>query len=188
MDLTFNEQQKEGIMVLKKAIRNGVSMALLNLDKPLRTHLVDNCILSGGCTWSIHNTKIPNDWDLLFKSQRESVSFLQYIQGNKSDVLDVSPQYVTATTGTKVITANAVTLKNNVQVIDFKWQRQNFDFVHCMPYYDIKEDKFHISYQQYDAIVNNRLLINPLLRTTLDEKRLQKWTDRGLKYERNTNV
>jgi hypothetical protein len=186
MNTTFTEQEKERIMDLKKAVRNGISKALIPLNTTLRGHLINNCILTGGCTASICASATPNDWDLLFKKEQDAVSFQQYIQDNNSDVMDIVPQYATAATGTKLVTINAVTLKNKVQVINWKWKRENFDFIHCMPYYDIKEDKFYISREQFDSIQNYKLVINPGFKINpanlLDDKRIEKWIKRGFSY------
>jgi hypothetical protein len=62
----------------------------------------------------------------------------------------------------KVVTANAVTFKNGLQVITHtcKAHREAFDFIHCMPYFDMKTQQLFISRRQYDAIKNKKLIKN----------------------------
>jgi hypothetical protein len=178
MNHTFTDHEVIEIQAIKKKIRNGISKALLPVNKTLRSHLISNCIVTGGCSYSSFYNQEPNDWDLLFKDEQASLSFKHYITANKADVMEAGVYAGVQFTG-KLITTNAVTLKNKVQVIDWKWQRNNFDFIHCMPWYNIKEDKYHIAKEQYDAIKNKKLVINDSLKFKFNNRRLKKWLDRG---------
>jgi len=173
MNNKFTEQEHLIILEMKKRIRDGVSKALL------RSHLIDTCIVTGGCSYSSFCFQEPNDWDLLFKDELSASAFIEWIHNHKEDIMDMVEYNGVVAKGSKVITSNAVTLKNKVQVIDWKWQRQNFDFIHCMPWYDIKEDKYYISIEQYNAIKNKQLILRDRNTYVPDNKRLDKWLGRG---------
>ena len=179
MNNKFTEQEHLTILEMKKRIRDGVSKALLPIEKRLRSHLIDTCIVTGGCSYSSFCFQEPNDWDLLFKDELSASAFIEWIHNHKEDIMDMVEYNGVVAKGSKVITSNAVTLKNKVQVIDWKWQRQNFDFIHCMPWYDIKEDKYYISIEQYNAIKNKQLILRDRNTYVPDNKRLDKWLGRG---------
>jgi len=183
MSHKFTDHEVLAIQEVKKRIRNGVSKALLPINHSLRLHLINNCIVTGGCSYSTYFNQEPNDWDLLFKDEMSAHAFATYIKQHQEDVSDMTQYNGTDIKGAKLITANAVTLKNKVQVIDWKWQRNNFDFIHCMPWYDLKEDKYHIASEQYDAIKNKQLILRDPDTYVPDDKRLKKWVDRGFTIE-----
>lgn len=173
----FDNLEVVAIQEIKKRIRNGVSKALMPIEHKLRSHIINTCIVTGGCSSSLYFNQEPNDWDLLFKDEVSARSFKSYIDANKDDV--ISLEEYQGQVGNKLITANAVTLKNKVQVIDWKWKRNNFDFIHCMPWYDLQEDKYHIAAEQYDAIKNKQLILRDPDTYVPNDRRLKKWLDRG---------
>ena len=64
--------------------------------------------------------------------------------------------------GDKIITENAITLTNGIQLITRHYGhpdtiRGTFDFVHCMPYYLPYFDKLYISKEQYNLNMNKKL-------------------------------
>ena len=182
MNHKFTDLEVVAIQQIKKTIRNGVSKALLPINQTLRTHLINNCIVTGGCSASAFYDQEPNDWDLLFKDEVSSRSFNHYIMDHKEDVMEAGMYTGVQFTG-KLITTNAITLKNKVQVIDWKWQRNNFDFIHCMPWYDLQADKYHIAKEQYDAIKNKELIARDPSTFKPNDRRLKKWLDRGFTIE-----
>jgi len=183
MSRKFDNLEVVAIQEVKKRIRNGVSKALLPINHTLRSHLISNCIVTGGCSSSLYFNQEPNDWDLLFKDEVSANSFRGYITQHQEDVLDMTEYNGTDIKGAKLITANAVTLKNKVQVIDWKWQRNNFDYIHCMPWYDLQADKYHIASEQYDAIKNKQLIARDPDTFKPNDRRLKKWLDRGFTIE-----
>jgi len=81
----------------------------------------------------------------------------------------------------KVITQNAITLKNKMQFITlakYEDARIGFDFIHCMPYYDLSSEKFFISEQQMDVIAKKKLVKNPKGREPV-QWRIDKFLARG---------
>ena len=182
MSHKFTDQEVLAIQQIKKTIRNGVSKALLPINQILRSHLISNCIVTGGCSASAFYNQEPNDWDLLFKDEISASSFKHYISSHEEDVMEAGMYTGVQFTG-KLITANAITLKNKVQVIDWKWQRNNFDFIHCMPWYDLEKDKYYIAKEQYDAIKNKELIVGDPNTFKPNKRRLSKWLDRGFTIE-----
>ena len=80
-----------------------------------------------------------------------------------------------------LITENAVTLTNDIQFIYLGTAdvcRANFDFVHCMPWYDIQTQKLYISEAQFTAIKNKRLVYN-LTGESIKDRRIQKYIAKG---------
>lgn len=145
--------------------------------------LMRACIVSGGITASvIHNEKI-NDIDLYFKTQASMDKFKELMTPRivKSIVRDVDPTYMNGTVTGKLVTSNAYTLINDLQVIilDTADAVRHFDFIHCQPYLDISNDSFYISKRQYDCITSKKLVYNPnrILKDT--PKRIEKFKSRG---------
>jgi hypothetical protein len=98
-----------------------------------------------------------------------------------NEVADVTSGYMTITNvDGKLVTANAITFKNGLQVIikADKTHRDTFDFVHCMPYFDMKTQQLFISRLQYDAIKNKQLIENPKF-PQFSQHRTDKFLKRG---------
>lgn len=129
---------------------------------------VKSIFISGGCIASLLQGEKVNDYDLYFKNEdvMKDIKMIYTKTSLKEQVQDVSENYreVFGEDG-KLITENAITLKNGVQLITKHFGhpdklRKTFDYVHCMPYYDFEEDKLYISRVQYDAIINKKLIWN----------------------------
>lgn len=145
--------------------------------------------VSGGCIGSLLREEKVNDIDVYFFSGVDIAPVLELFTKDtsyKNEVEDVSDKYreVLGTNG-KLITENAITLKSGVQIITKHYGmpeeiRKTFDFVHCTPYFDSRDQKLYISKKQYDLNMsktlewNNASAITPL--------REQKFTNRGWKY------
>ena len=56
--------------------------------------------------------------------------------------------------------------------------RIGFDFIHCMPYFDLSSEKFFISEQQMDAIARKKLIQNKTGKTPAGW-RIEKFKSRG---------
>jgi hypothetical protein len=127
-----------------------------------------------------------NDIDLYFKTNEGMTLFQKYMSMKKNQNVikdsDTTGPYATTLLNGKLVTANATTLFNDLQFITlstFEEQQASFDFIHCKPYLDIKDNKFFISQTQYDSIASMQLVINN--KNSLTEKRLKKFKDRGWK-------
>ena len=179
------------IKSLKGIIQGKVQEKLYNMPPELQSYC-KNCILTGGAITSLYHVEEPNDYDLFFNFSvdmlkvKVDVSNMYYNIIPSPWISDITTKYFKDPDvdykgdGTKAVTDWAVTLTNSVQLV-FKTAeyRKGFDFIHCMPYYDIMRDKLYISPHQYDCIVRKKLVINPAHSQPIVEKRIKKYTDRG---------
>lgn len=60
----------------------------------------------------------------------------------------------------------------------------DFDFVHCTPYYRFDEGKFCITKKAYNAVINRQLILNHPERTAPRNynQRVNKWKERGYEF------
>ncbi len=178
------------ISYIKRMIRvHLVNGKISELDPDLNNWLYSNAILTGGAISSLFHDDMPNDWDLYLKTHDDVRIFSEHImvEMNQSKVKEINPKYMADTeVEGKLITSHATTFKNNVQVITMGAadMRKTFDYIHCMPWYDIKEDKLYISEYQYNIILEKRLVRNPDCVNQSSKNRIyraQKYIDRGWK-------
>jgi hypothetical protein len=102
-----------------------------------------------------------------------------------NEVAGVTSGYTLITkVGGKLVTANAITFKNGLQVITRtgKEHRETFDFVHTMPYFDMAKQQLFISRQQYDSIKNKKLIVNPKHLVLVNQWRADKFMGRGWSF------
>lgn len=154
------------------------------LGHEMHTWIFQNAILTGGAISSLIHNEMPNDWDLYAKTPQAIAGFSSHIMEelNQSEVKEVNVKYIADTeVEGKLITANATTFKNNVQVITMGAadMRKTFDYVHCMPWYDIAANKLYISQYQYNIIMEKKLVRNPDCKISHNAYRTQKYIDRG---------
>jgi len=190
--MTFNKNDEIRILHVKEEIEKSLSKRLLDLPMALCNFLSDSSILSGGAIASLMHDDAPNDYDLYLKDNNLITFFNQYVSemantAHKDLIKDANEKYYdSGKIPGKMVTANATTFKNGIQVITLHASnaRNTFDFVHCMPWYDIGLNKLHISYKQYDAIIHKRLIKNDHgYASPLSQKRVEKYTDRGWRFK-----
>ncbi len=175
----------DDIQQVKKMIKSGINLRIDSLNSELRNFLWDNAILTGGAICTLYHGEQPKDWDLYLSDDAAIQSFKTYITADahfQKQVKDINPKYMIDTeVEGKMITSNAVTFHNNVQVITMatKSFRDTFDYIHCMPWYDIKNDVLYMSTQQYNAIKNKKLIVNPKAANPPTAHRIQKYKERG---------
>ena len=173
------------IQTLKELLRSAILNKFSQLDPELHKFLFEEAILTGGAIPSLWTHHPINDWDLYLSDEAAINSFKTYITADKhfqKQVKDINPKCMIDTeVEGKMITSNAVTMHNNVQVITMatKSFRDTFDYIHCMPWYDIKNDKLYISPQQLNAIKAKKLIINPKAKNPPTTYRRQKYIERG---------
>lgn len=184
----FTEYEKHKIKEAKDTIKFRIE-ELKKFDWGQELFNEDNIFLSGGAIGSLLREEVPKDWDFYFYTQSVAVLFKEYIERKHYDMIkEVNSAYMEhSDSNGKLITANAITLKTDDSFIfTFAGQpeevRKHFDFVHCKPYYVLKEDKLFISKEQYDACVNKKLIKN----TTPENIKLwreQKFLNKGFTYD-----
>jgi hypothetical protein len=101
-----------------------------------------------------------------------------------ADILDISESYAddnVKNASQPCVTANAITFKNKFQLItlaDYYSARKTFDLVHCLPYYDLKNDKFFISEHQF-RVIQQKKLVKQYSGNIIKDYRLNKFVSRG---------
>lgn len=181
---TFINAEKIKIFEVKEAIQ---SMVNATFDK-LLNHRYNGInpkdfIVTGGCIASLLQDARINDWDIYCTNHDMLVHTESFLMQNQHLIADISEKYKhTIGKDGKLITSNAITLTNSVQFItmltgDAEYIRSTFDYVHCMPYYSIADEKFYISRKQFDACVYKYLIVNN--QQNVKQYRLQKFLDRG---------
>ena len=178
----FTEKQKSEIADVKNFIKKRVANTIVN-KRYSDAIPWDDVYLTGGAIASLLQGEAPKDWDFYFKHRDAMNTFLLRLDNIKDEVADVSPKY-TEFVGQngKMITANSVTMNDKNSFItglcgDEKYVKSQFDFLHCTPHYDIKEQILYISYNQYNACINKKLIVNnPKM---VKQQRIIKFKERG---------
>ena len=130
-------------------------------------HIRYRSFVSGGAIGSLLRQEPVNDLDIFFTDKIflddiEAVAQNEKFQEEMVESHD--GRYAETKVQGKLITANAVTLKNKVQLITRvygtpKEITDGFDYVHCTPWYDIYNHKLHITPQAYEYIMNKKLVV-----------------------------
>jgi hypothetical protein len=153
---------------LKEKVKVGIAKKLLELPDHISQIFVNNCILSGGAIASIYHNEEPRDYDLWVKEDPTTIALIQNTLEN--DLMfqvtllnrnDRGENYASLMVGNTYTSPNAVTLKNGIQFITldvYQKARESFDYLHCLPYYDIKLNQFFISKNQWTSIVTKKLV------------------------------
>lgn len=187
----FNEEESKKILEIKDKIKWQLAEFNLTVGK-LGKPMQHSYFVSGGCIASLLQDEIPKDYDIYFFSKEWADKIVNLYTNDPSYMNEVAvyeEKYRDVLTnknvGDMVITENAVSLKNGLQLITKHYGtpediRKTFDFVHCLPYYNSLQDKLYISREQYDCCVNKILKINNSANLTV--WREEKFKSRGYKY------
>ena len=179
----FDDDERTNIMMIRDLVKSKFRELLTDLPVDAYPYFKDS-ILTGGCFATLFNGAITNDWDVYLKDVDTADRFESFVMSDTPTlnvVKDVTPGYMAEVkVRGKVVTANAVTFKNGLQVITHtcKAHREAFDFIHCMPYFDMKTQQLFISRLQYDAIKNKQLIKNPKF-PHQQRNRTEKFLERG---------
>lgn len=183
----FTDDEKQEILLVKERIEEylrqlGDEPWAKNADLPW-----DKVYLSGGVTVSVMHGEKPKDFDFYFDDMSAMYKMTDYLKQFKEQIEDVDPKYhqVYGQDG-KMITTKAITMKNNWSFITMisgtpKQIRNTFDYVHCKPYYSIKDRMFYISEEQYHACKEKKLIVNN--QRMVKAWRTDKFIKRGFKNE-----
>lgn len=179
----FTSDDEHDILMAKAKMLGALNAKILELPEPVRGMLLKT-YLSGGATASLMHNEEPKDWDLYFGTMAEMSDFMYVVKEHKNVqelVADINEKYMETLIDGKLVTVNAVTFKNKLQVIIKQTHdmRAHFDFIHCLPYYDIAKDKFYISEQQFNSIKHKKLIVNPNRIEPVSDHRVEKFRQRG---------
>jgi hypothetical protein len=189
MMMTFNEQEQDRILEVKNHIKAYIAACKVSpwaIDNTLDFDW-DEWYLTGGAIASLLQREDPHDYDFYAKDTNSSdlFRFILTSEKNRKYIKDAKEYFQTLIAG-KMVTPNSITMNNKASFITMmggepKIVREHFDYVHCLPYYDLREDKLYISRQMYDAIVNKRLIVNN--KDNVKIWRTEKFIKRGYKHE-----
>lgn len=149
----------------------------------------DNMFLTGGAIASFLRDETPKDLDFYFLDELSMTRMSNHLRTQTNFIKDVDPSYQdTIGVDGKMITANAITMKNGASFITLVYGtptvvKNTFDFVHCTPHYSLADDKLYISESQYVCAVEKKLLINNLM--FVKQNRVDKFLNRGYTWHEN---
>lgn len=187
--MTFTIAEKTKILRLKSELTAQFSVKMSAIpDSLFQTYVRENCIITGGAIASCFHSEKINDFDLYAKDQPSLNILKSYILADmKADIKEMKRYDVEDSENpipeaqTHMITNNAVTMRGDLQFVYLGTAdqcRQKFDFIHCMPWFDIKTQKLYISRDQYDSIATKKMILN---KSSENVKfgRVNKYVDRG---------
>ena len=178
----FQEECKE----LKLKVRQSVFRLFTDFRFGVREQMSIQLILSGGSISSIYHGENVKDYDFWCRDSKDIHPLATILRDEAKDIImdDTGPEYgdIFEATGFHE-SPNAITLKNRMQLItlsDYEKARQSFDFIHCMPYYDLHSDRLYISMEQWRLIKSKRL-VRQHLTIEPSSHRVAKYKERGWK-------
>ena len=181
--MSFSQSDKTSILRLKSSIASYYNLQMKKIgDRQLESLFYDNCIITGGCIASLFHGEDVNDIDVYAKTNPAMRIIKDYIIDFGKNIKSGSLYKLDEDTPPRpLITENAVTLTNDVQFIYLGTAdvcRANFDFVHCMPWYDLNTQKLHISEAQFTAIKSKTLVPN-ISGEAIKDRRIEKYSIKG---------
>lgn len=191
--MAFSNSDKSKILKLKSSIASYYNLQMKKLgDKKLESLFFEHCIITGGSISCLAYDETVADIDLYAKTAKGLTEIESYIithmpkdqiaRFDKYTLDDEGAKMVTVKDGEYAITNNAITLTNSVQFItlgEAEDCRKKFDFIHCMPWFDIASQKLHISEDQFGCIKLKKLKRNPLYSGQFAKRRVDKYVKRG---------
>ena len=186
---TFTQSDKTKILKLKSSVSSYYNLQMKKIgDNFLTSKFFTHCIITGGCIASLYHNEPVNDIDVYAITPRSLKDIKDHILASDSSIIKNFKNYELNTVDDtkKMVTDNAVTLTNDVQFIYMGTAgecRTKFDFIHCMPWFEISSQRLYISKSQFDAIHNKQLVLNPSFeREAIKDRRIKKYQERGWNY------
>lgn len=171
---------------LKNEVEERVFDKLKELPYNLSTFIMNRCVLSGGCFASLMHGTTPKDYDFWCLDDAdlpELQKLLDVYDERDSTLITVeNPAYMNQFVDGKIVTANATTLKNGIQLVkltNYAMAKQSFDFQHCRVSYIPATTTLYMSKTQYMSIVNKRLIPTETNVTKAGSPRIEKLYSRG---------
>jgi hypothetical protein len=183
----FNSKEAEHILHVKEILKVKLNDFNLTIGK-LHNNFTRSYFVTGGCIGSLLRNELPKDYDIYFFNKFKADAVINLYTNDKSymdQVAVAEDEYREVKIGQMVITENATTLKNGLQLITKNYGepqdiRKTFDLVHCLPYYDPRDDKLYISREQYDLNMNKKLKTNG--QNFVEKWRIAKYIERGFTW------
>lgn len=161
----FSPEEVERILAAKEHLREKFTANVV--PTWLTFAPLEYMFVTGGAIASLLQGEDPNDYDVYCKNPMDLSSFVNILTrdftGNIADVNEKYREFVGK--NGKMITENAITMNNKISFITVtigepQQVRWSFDYTHCLPYYEIGQNKLYISRLQYDACVSKILDVN----------------------------
>lgn len=189
----FSPQEQQHIVEVKTRIKQYVEAAFEKIaplvgSRPLESWIKDNFVVSGGITASLWGADTAvKDIDLYYRdpvsvqlfNNRIDEMFIREGAALQHLVKEINPRYMTTEVAGKLITVNAVTLINDMQIIrlgSLAECQRIFDFKHCLPTFDLRDNVFKISRNSFDSLNTRKLFTH---HGTPKAHRLEKFSKRG---------
>lgn len=182
----FTELQKNHILAVKNTIKSRI--VYIKFSDWARDYILpwDSLYLTGGAIASLLQNEEPKDLDFYCTNFNDMFKMKNHLKTTGREHIKKIDEKYAETFGQDglMITANAITMEHDFSFITMLTGtpdevRKTFDYVHCMPYYSLADDKLYISYAQYDVCVNKKLIINNMY--SYKRHRQEKFIDRGYK-------
>jgi hypothetical protein len=179
----FTEEQTKEIVEMKSHVKAVLEQHFYPIINESVASF-KNFFVSGGCFASLLQDKTPQDYDLYCLSKVDGDAFKDYLLNDGlKHVESVNPSYGGALlVDGKLVTGNAITMNYGIQFITRDIgvdARDQFDYEHCMPFYELGSDKLYISELQYYLCKNKLLKLREGMKS--DDKREKKFLNRGYK-------
>jgi hypothetical protein len=188
---TFTPLEISDIILNKEILKESLNKKLKQLPIDIIDIIVRHGILTGGSISSSFHNEAPNDYDIYLKDLDSLRQFKQLLtDDNLQHVKSANEKYMEVLVNDKMVTVNATTFVNDIQVITLGTvaMRETFDFVHCMPWIELYTNKLHISKKQYDLIKKKHLIKNPDYPHSLSDKRISKYVNKGWRFHHKNRL
>jgi hypothetical protein len=188
----FSPEEQSRIQDVKVGIQLAVEAAFQELQgqdasRALEDMIRSKFVVSGGISASIFTRTPIKDIDLYYRESVVVDDLNKELHGLFAEggmfahfVKEINPEYNVGVVAGKLITVNAITLKNGMQIIKLagiKECQEIFDFKHCLPVYDLKDKIYKISRNSFDALTNKKLMIHH--NSATKPHRVDKFRQRG---------
>lgn len=151
--------------------------------------------ITGGAFASLLQNNSPNDIDIYCKDPQEIERLKsEILYHHQDDIANVPEDYKPSSSGTsftilknKMVSDWAITMKSGISFItkttgDPQTIHKTFDYIHCMPHYELFSGRLWISALKYYACKHKLLIYNPNYHfETKQNKREDKFIKQGYK-------
>jgi hypothetical protein len=182
-----NDFQTDAI-TLKNEVQERIFDKLKELPINLGSFIMNKCVLSGGCFASLIQGDTPKDYDFWCWTDNDLPELQNYMDAyndvDSSLITIENPAYMEQFVDGKIMTANATTLKNGIQLIklsNYTVAKQSFDFEHCRVSYIPLTNTLYMSQKQYDSIITKKLVPTRTvdMSSPATQRRVAKFIKRG---------
>jgi len=180
-------------------------------DEKVKALVKDNTIITGGCFVSLWMNEEVNDFDLYFRNQETVVAVAAYYVAMRGGPIKEGFEVLSDNDGRVSVyikssgvlgppedkekrpkfypvyfTSNSVTLSDKIQLITRFYGspediHKNYDFIHCINYWDSKTGKVTMTIEAMDAMVNKVLIYQGSKYPICSIIRTRKFIQRGWK-------